>query len=167
MSYQKRLNNIGYMPVVESISRKFALRKEKVGNVPYRGNAYVKTSSGYMGGAVRKVRVNDQLINVNYFWMRKNARNTPLSTREHEIRQNFTICRASANATYHNLANLTKIQADFYGQTLANGYVGKRTRVGKWAGEYTTIDGWIFAIRMAQIAQGEKITAETDTWFND
>ena len=163
-----KLSNIGYMPVVESISRKFALRKEKVGNKLYRnGTKMVKMSSGFMGGAVRKARVNDQLINVNYFWMRKNARTSPLSNREREIRQNFTICRASAYATYHNLANTTKIQADFFGQTLAGGYVGVRRRAGIWAGDYTTIEGWIFAIRMAQIGQGESITAETDTWFKD
>lgn len=162
-----KLSNIGYMPVVESISRKFALRKEKVGEKLYRnGTKKVKMASGFMGGAVRKVRVHDQLINVNYFWMRKNARTSPLSNREREIRQNFTISRASAYATFHNLANINKIQADFYGQTLAGGYVGVRTRAGIWAGDYTTIEGWIFAIRMAQIGQGEKITAETDTWFN-
>lgn len=162
-----KLSNIGYMPVVESISRKFALRKEKVGDVLYRnGKKKVKMSNGFMGGAVRKVRVNDQLINVNYFWMRKNARTSPLSDLERTNRQNFTISRASAYATYHNLANLTKIQADFYGTTLANGYVGVRTRAGIWAGDYTTIEGWIFAIRIAQIRQGEKITAETDTWFS-
>ena len=166
----KKLSNISYMPVVESINRKFALRKETLDPIWYRRHTavtqQVKVISGYMGGASRKVRVNDQWVNVNYFWMRKNTRNTPITQSEQVARNNFTMAAKSAEATLHNLAVLTTIQSDFFGHNLPT-HTAVRTREGVFAGDYSTQRGWVMAIRMAQIAKGESITETTDTWFND
>lgn len=162
---KKNISNITYMPVVESINRKFALRKEKVGYKPYRGGTYVQTISGFMGGATRLVRVDDQLVKKNYFWMKKFARNSPLSSRELQLRQWFTTASQSAKATMENLAVVLKIDADFYGQGYEAYPVPTRTREGVFAGNYYSPRNWVFAVRMAQLANGEQITATTDTWF--
>lgn len=167
MSIQKKkLSNISYMPVVESINRKFALRKETLGYKPYKGGTYVQTSSGFMGGGTRLVRVNDQLVKANYFWMKKFARNSPLSSREIQLREHFTIAAQSAKATVQNLAVLTKIQADFTGTGYPSYPSPVRTREGVFSGNYLTERNWVFAVRMAQLANGEQITGETDTWFS-
>lgn len=166
----KKLSNISYMPVVESINRKFALRKETLNPVWYRRHREttqeVKVISGYMGGASRTARVNDQLVRVNYFWMRKNARNTPTSQAEQLARNNFTKAVKSAQATLKNLAVITIIQSDFYGHNLPT-HTAVRTRERVFSGDYTTMRGWIVAVRLAQIAKGESITETTDTWFTD
>ena len=166
----KKLSNISYMPVVESINRKFALRKETLNPVWYRRHTAttqtVKVISGYMGGASRTARVNDQLVRVNYFWMRKNARSTPISMEEQKARNNFTKAVKSAQATLMNLAVLTIIQSDFTGHNLP-AHTAVRTREGVFSGDYNTMRGWIVAIRLVQIAKGEEITETTDTWFQD
>lgn len=166
----KKLSNISYMPVVESINRKFALRKETLNPVWYRRHTattqQVKVISSYMGGASRTARVNDQLVRVNYFWMRKYARSTPTSQAEQVARNNFTKAVKSAQATLMNLAVLTIIQSDFTGHNLP-AHTAVRTREGVFSGDYNTMRGWIVAIRLAQIAKGESITEKTDTWFTD
>lgn len=166
----KKLSNISYMPVVESINRKFALRKETLNPVSYRRHTatvqQVKVISGYMGGASRQVRVNDQSVRVNYFWMRKYARSTPVSMEEQKARNNFTTAVKSAKATLMNLAVLSTIQSDYFGHNLP-AHTAVRTREGVFSGDYSTMRGWIVAIRLAQIAKGESITETTDTWFKD
>lgn len=146
MGRGKQISNITFLPVVETISRKFALRRE---------TCTLKTSQqkeshtlSYMGSGARVKMFNGGLVTQNYFFMRKNARQTPLSTDETMNRSNFTACAKWRSALRQDLAKISANQAK-YRESLNE---HKKIK-GVWAGDYS-FDGFVFAVGMAILGDG-------------
>ena len=77
--------NVGFMPAVESISRKFALRKDTCSTKNFFG------VNKFMGAGVRKYNVIGYGSgSVNYFFMRKNPRLSGPTSSELTQRSAFT-----------------------------------------------------------------------------
>lgn len=154
MSYVKNLNNIGYAYPVESVSRKFALRKEKLGLVPYRNGLQAKMISAYMGGSVHKVRVDGALVDRNIFWVRKGYRTTPKSQRENQIKLAFINGNAWVQEALHDLGAITTNQMK-WAESLRT---GKRIKTYS-ARNYTYLRGWMSAIAIKMALDGETLPA--------
>lgn len=110
---KKKLSSIGYVLPVESISRKFALRKEVAGLKDIQTGA----STGeigpikFMGGSLRRTfRVGSGLVATNVLFIKKNKRTTPPSADELLARQNFAAASAWANAAKKDLSAITHNQ---------------------------------------------------------
>ena len=82
-------------------------------------------------------------------------RSTQVKASEITQRNNFKIACQSAAATVSNPAATSSLQ-----QTWRMGTVIK----GKDPNNYATIRGWVTAVRWEQIANGEEITPQTNTW---
>ena len=141
MAAIKNLSNIGYAFPVESVSRKFALRKEKLGVVTYRPGIGVKMIRAYMGGSVRKVRVDGALVDRNVFWIRKGYRTTPKTQREYQIKNAFIQGTAWMREAQHDLSAITTNQLKW----IESKNTGKTIK-GVSAKYYTSMDGWMSAI---------------------
>ena len=146
----EKLSNIGYAYPVESISRKFALRKETVNTKSWRGNKYVKPINAFMGGSVHSVRVDGTLINVNRLFIRKNSGQHALSQNEIQVRNNFTAAAQWVNAAMKDLSALTSNQLKWR-EGLRTGYPMK----GKKAGNYLNMRGWMRAVAFAIKESGD------------
>lgn len=85
------------------------------------------------------------------------GRTSPITAKEVQARNNFLRARKSALATLQNLSVYTLVQMDF-----ANG----TSRQNVSPNDYATMAGWVQAVRSAQIADGQTITEETNTWFS-
>lgn len=148
----KNLNNIGYVYPVERVSRKFALRKEKLGIVPYRAGVGVKITSGFMGGSVRKVRVDGSMIERNVFWIKKNYRTSPKTQREFEIKTAFVMGTAWVREAQSDLSAISQNQ-EKWSESLHTG----ETIKGYSARNYTTMNGWMSAIAIKMRLNGETL----------
>lgn len=142
----KQISNITFMPVVETISRKFALRRE---------TCTLKTSQqkesntfNYMGSGARVKMFNGGLVTQNYFFMRKNARTSALSADETTNRSNFTAVAIWRKAVREDLSKLSSNQAKYRESLQQN-----KTIEGVWAGDYS-FSGFIFAVGMAILGNG-------------
>ena len=94
-------------------------------------------------------------------FLQVNPANRPKTQPDQDAMQrrlNFSTARKSALATLRNLSVLTQVMLDF-----GNGV----TRQSVSPNDYATVPGWVMAVRMAQIAAGQTITPETNTWFQD
>lgn len=135
-------SNITFMPVVESISRKFALRRDtcatkvighkQIGPVQYMGS-----------GARRQNIAGYGIVRNNYFFMRKFVRSTPVTSEEQLIRSYFASVSKWNKLVWKSLSVLTQNQekweeacADF-----------SKTIKGVSAKGYD-YRGWSFAIGM-------------------
>lgn len=147
-----KLSNIGYAYPVESISRKFALRKETVTVKPWRDNQDVQPIRAFMGGSVRKVRVDGTLINVNRLFIKKNSGQHALNQNEITARQNFTQAAQWVNAAMSDLSALTTNQQKFR-EGLRTGYPMK----GVKAINYTTQRGFMRAVAIKMLVAGEQL----------
>lgn len=154
MSYVKKLSNIGYAYPVESVSRKFALRKERLGLVPYRNGLQAKMISAYMGGSVHKVRVDGALVERNIFWVRKGYRDTPKTQRENQIKLAFVKGNAWVQEAQHDLGAITSNQMK-WAESL---HTGKRIK-GYSGKNYTYMRGWMSAIAIKMALDGETLPA--------
>ena len=113
MARIKRLSNISYMPVVEHISRKFALRNETVSLKPYKSSGNVQRTSGYMGAGVRYKVVDGAKRLTNYIFMRKNPRTSSLTAKELAARANFIACQEWVKAAMEDLSVYTDNQIKY------------------------------------------------------
>lgn len=103
--------NIGYMPIVEEVSRKFVPRKETCSAGGGVGPVIVE-SSGWMGGAVRKSnRAGLGACTRNFLVIRANARSTEPSTTELYARARFTEAVKGVNYINTDLSQIARIQA--------------------------------------------------------
>lgn len=143
---KKVKSNIAFMPVVESISRKFALRRETCStkNVGDKIIAPVQ----YMGSGTRTRNIAGYgKINKNYFFMRKYGRTSTISIAEQLNRTNFLKVSAWNKAIWKDLVVLTynqeKCKEAFEDTSL--------TIKGVSAAGYETWKGYTFAIGMALI----------------
>lgn len=157
---------ITLMAPFEEVSAKFALQSEKCKNAAATNETNTPPPSfKYFGGRVinRKTR-SAGAYKINTFYFRKNGRQTPPSSSEIFHREDFAICQASALATLQNLGVYDQILADFRNQSLSESITPVPIRAGVNSADYATMRGWVFAVRMAQKAQGTSITPTTDTW---
>ena len=154
MASIKRLSNISYIPVVEHISRKFALRKETVSLKQYRGDQHVLVSTGYMGAGVRSKVVDGGSTFVNYLFMRKNPRTSPVSPSELQARAAFTACQAWVKAANEDLGAITDNQIKYADCR----YHGK-TIQGVSAKNYK-MNGFMFAVAMKIRKSGGTLPAD-------
>lgn len=152
------------MAPIEEMSTKFALQKETCKNTVGAQSNTPPPSFRYLGTKImrRYSRAAGHYI-VQGVYFRKNARVTELSVREIANRTNFNIARQSTAVTLMNLAVLDQIQCDYTGKSIGS-VTAHPIRKGVNSADYATLRGWIFAVRMAQLADGEAITAETNTW---
>lgn len=143
MASIKRLSNISYMPVVEHISRKFALRKETVSK---KG-----VSNGYMGAGVRYKVVDGESMKVNYFFMRKNARTSALSSGEIQAQNRFINAQKWVKAAQEDLGAITDNQIKYRECR----YNGKKIK-GISAKDYS-MRGFMFAVAYKMLQNSETL----------
>lgn len=101
---------------------------------------------------------------VNFLNVRTSFGQGGASASQQSQRANFATATNSQRATMQNLTSVSKIIADFTGRS-DSAYVPVQVRAGVDANDYATVRGWVTAVRLAQIDQGEPITDTTDTWF--
>ena len=147
----RKVSNISFMPAVESVSRKFALRRETCSKtVNQQNQEHVNT---YMGSGARTKKYNGGFVLQNYFFMRKYARQSALSADEIANRSNFTLASKWAKGAATDLMAISHNQAIFVQSN--NG--GKSSTVkGVWAGDYN-FRGFCFAVAMAILAGGDTL----------
>lgn len=144
-------SNITFMPVVESISRKFALRRETCSNKTV-GQKEIGPVQ-YMGsGARRHFVAGLGTVKRNYFFMRKYARSTPITTEEQLNRSYFELVSKWNKKVWHNLSVLTANQ-EKWDQAVAD---LSKTIKGVSAAGYNRL-GWSFAIGMKMKANDETL----------
>ncbi len=101
--------NISFMPVVESINRKFALRREVSGNK--RVGKKLIGGAKFMGAGTRTSYViGFGNVSKNYFWMRKYGRGTIITSDETLRRSNFSQASKWASTAMKDLSVLTQNQ---------------------------------------------------------
>ena len=149
-----KASNISFMPVVEHISRKFALRKETCGVKGYRKGRIV-ASSGFMGAGVRTKRIDGQLVQTNFFWMRKNGRSTPISIAESTARNNFALAQKWTKDAVEDLSAIVTNQQKWR-ESLQTGKEIK----GYAAGDYYSMRGWMSAIATTMLKDGETLPTD-------
>lgn len=141
---KKVKSNISFMPVVESISRKFALRRETC--VEKKIGDKVVAPIKYMGSGTRTVKVAGYgAVNKNYFFMRKYQRTSPISEDEQQARINFTAVSKWVTAAMKSLQSLTQNQEKWL---QASEDITKKIH-GVSAAGYESMRGWMFAVAMA------------------
>ena len=145
----KKISNITFMPVVETISRKFALRKEKCS---LKSNQQGETAClMYMGSGTRKKKFNGTMVTQNYFFMRKNPRTSVASSTELDIREAFKAGNAWAVAARKDLTAIAINQQKY----LQSQNEHKKIK-GYWAGDYT-ISGFLRAVAISMAINGEEL----------
>ena len=145
----KKLSNITFMPVVETISRKFARRRETCSKkTNQQGEVSVFS---YMGSGTRQKRFNGGLVNQNYFFMRKIARSTEPSSSEMAVRAAFTEGVLWAKAAAADLSALSHNQAAW-----AESSKTGKTIKGVWAGDYS-YTGYLRAVAIKMAYAGETL----------
>ena len=144
-------NSIGFIPVVESISRKFALRKETC-SVKRVGAASAERAGGkvkdiephiYMGSVGRKQYILGYgEVQRNYFFMRKNAIKNASTEAQLLAKQKFTAVSQWVKAAWDDLSAVTFNQAQFLAckQDLSKGCNG----IG--VSGFTSMRNWMFAV---------------------
>lgn len=144
-------NSIGFVPVVETISRKFALRKETcsektVGqSTPSTAYGKVKTIEPhiYMGSVGRKQTILGYgEVTRNYFFMRKNANKNAASTIQRQTRVKFGAvskwvaeAMLDLNAFPYNQQQFLACKADLSKSCSGIGVSG-----------FTSMRNWMFAV---------------------
>lgn len=144
----KLISNVTFMPAVEGVSRKFALRREKCVNTTIgRGNSYVsvpgKTYMGCVSRSVNIVGVGPVLKNT-FFMRRPMAKRK--QTNEDLLRQTrFVAANEWGNSAFRDLSTLTQNMAKW---NAAKADLTK-TISGISASGYQSMTGWAKAIAYA------------------
>lgn len=135
-------SNITFMPVVESISRKFALRRETCSTKTFGDKIIAPVQ--YMGSGARRHYVAGMgIVSKNYFFMRKFARSTPITSDEQLNRSYFESVSKWNKLVWKSLSVLTQNQ-EKWEQAVAD---LSKTIKGVSAKGYNRL-GWSFAIGM-------------------
>lgn len=141
--------NITYMPVVESINRKFALRK----NTCSKDNVVSGTASlvlesevaQFMGGATRTTnRAGFGTCTRNYMFFRENPRSSETTPEERDRRNLFGQIGAAVPAIFKDLSQVTRM-TEMWVEALAD---ATKSCNGVPAKGYTW-RGWVFAVQYA------------------
>lgn len=106
-------HTIAFLTGIESISRKFAPRKETCANV----GSTKKIRYKWLGAGVRYMATKDlDTHSVNFLVVRKNPRTTQVTENELWARTKFVVCREAVKARMKNLTTLAADQAAFKAQ---------------------------------------------------
>lgn len=157
--------NIGYMPIVEEVSRKFVPKKVKCTASETVVNTLKTEESGFMGGGVRKtVRAGYGECKRNYLFIRDSARSTAPSSYEVQLRNTFKAAVQGRNNILEDLSQITRVQAMWAGGTISGTeYEGAKNnlklRINGVSAKGYTFNGWIMAVQYA----GKKASAAYDT----
>lgn len=117
----KKLSNISYMPAVENVSRKFALRRETCTNKTIQtrnseGNGKVVNIPGrtYMGAMTIECHVNGYgIVKKNVLFIRKPMTLGPASQSQAEAKTAFAVGNAWARAAQKDLSAITQNQITY------------------------------------------------------
>lgn len=146
-------SNISFMPVVESISRKFALRRETCA-YKHIGDKEISPTQ-FMGAGVRRHFIAGLgTVNRNYFFMRKHARSTFVTDNEQLTRSYFGSVSKWNKLVWKSLSVLTQNQ-EKWEEACAD---LSKTIKGVSAAGYNS-RGWSFAIGMKIKSNGETLPA--------
>ena len=117
----KKLSNISYMPAVENVSRKFALRRETCTNKTIQaqnsngnGKAVFIPGRTYMGAMTIESHVNGYgIVKKNVLFIRKPMTLGPASAAQADAKTAFMIGNEWAIATMKDLSVLTQNQQTY------------------------------------------------------
>lgn len=140
--------NIAYMPVVESINRKFALRKNTCSMDNHIDGARVLLETEvakFMGGATRTTnRAGVGTCTRNYMFFRENPRSSATTQEERDRRTLFGQIGAAVPAIFKDLSQVTTM-TQMWIEALAD---SSKACNGIAAKGYTW-RGWVFAVQYA------------------
>lgn len=144
----KQISNVSFMPAVDGVSRKFALRREKcVSTVVSRGNSYVsipgKTYMGCVSRSVNIVGVGPVLKNT-LFMRRPMAQRKPTND-DLQRQTRFVAANTWGNSAFKNLSTLDANVAKW---NAAKADLTK-TISGISASGYQSMTGWAKAVAYA------------------
>lgn len=155
--------SIAYQPVVEQINRKFALKKTKCSAPLPSDKLPVKIiPNSFMGGATRNSsRGFYGACKKNYMFMRENARTTPPSVKEMDLRNNFAQVVAGRQHILEDLTQVTLVQALWIGGKVGNvtyegAYNNPSLLINGVSAKGYTYRGWIFAVQYAGLKADEE-----------
>ena len=139
--------NIAYIPVVESINRKFALRKNTCSINTIDGTHLVLATevNKFMGGATRTTnRAGVGTCTRNYMFFRENPRSSATTQEERDRRNLFGQIGAVVPIIFKDLSQLTRM-TEMWVEALAD---ASKACNGISAKGYTW-RGWVFAVQYA------------------
>ena len=139
---------IGYMPAVESINRKFALRREKVNNK-------VDAIKCYMGGMTRTTYHGGVgAISKNFMFFRKHAISVPATASQITVRERFSDTVECVNYILTDLTQMSSVKA------LYTGSVKEPTNTVEGFSAYgETYRGWVWKVCYHRLANGATVQA--------
>lgn len=145
--------NIQYITPIETIRRKFALKREKAGLK--KVNKDVAQVNKFFGGAQRKgYAAGMGEYHLNYVFFKKNNRTTAPSTNEITLRETFAVVSRGVQHIRHDLSQITRTQQMWL--TAVQNPTSKAIN-GVVAYGYN-YPGWIFAVQYA----GKKASGSYD-----
>lgn len=140
---KKVKSNISFMPVVESINRKFALRRETCSE-KLVGEKVIEPIK-YMGAGTRTKSVAGYgSVNVNYFFMRKFARASAVTADERTARLLFGVISKAVAALMKDLNQLSLIQ-NMWRQAIAD-FSKTINGISAYGRDFR---GWVWAVQYA------------------
>ena len=143
---------IGYIPVVESINRKFALRREKINNG-------VNSPKCYLGGMTRTTYIAGQgPVAKNFLFLRKHAISVAPSADQMEIKQLFTLTTKSVSHIMKDISQVTPVK-NLWLQAKENSAL----RIKGVSAYGRTYRGWIWAVCWARY-EAEETTQQVNTF---
>lgn len=136
-------SNISFMPVVESINRKFALRRETCSEKTV-GEKVIDPVK-YMGAGTRTISIAGYgSVNVNYFFMRKFARASAVTADERAARLLFGVISTAVAALMKDLNQLASMQ-NMWRQAIAD-FSKTINGVSALSRDFR---GWVWAVQYA------------------
>lgn len=157
----KKLSNISFMPAVDGVSRKLALRKETcTDKVIYDGAGKEVLIPGvtYMGCSVRKVSINGYgPVSKNILFMRKPMAQRVADAAETERRARFAGAVRWASAAMRDLSTIEANEAK-YNQARAD---LRKHIAGVSASGYESMSGWMMAVAYAYSQQHDAFPTGT------
>lgn len=150
----KKISTIAYAPMVEQVNRKFALRKETC-TTKTLGSKIIPGVT-YMGGSTRQVNINGYgPVNKQIMFFRKPYNRGPLSSKERQNRINFSQVSEWTKELMTDVSTLTQNQLKY------KACVDDPTKSVKYvhARGYEGMRGWVFAIGMNILGEGETLPA--------
>lgn len=143
---------IRYAYPIESVSRKFTLRKN-VCSLSNGAGVFNEEPAQFMGGGVRKAArfgVGDP--KVNFMFVRMNARTSAKSAQEQTLHNMFTQASKLRKAWKSDLSTMATVLEDW--KAAGNGSAKGVHKAGY------TFGGWMFAVAYAVIADGGTVASQ-------
>lgn len=145
--------NIQYITPIETIRRKFALKREKAGLKMIKKD--VAQVNKFFGGAQRQgYAAGMGEYHLNYVFFKKNNRTTSPSGDELALRETFAVVSRGVQVIRHDLGQITRVQNMW--KTAVQNPTSKAIN-GVVAYGYN-MPGWIFAVQYA----GKKASGSYD-----